>query len=165
MSWSKREKKFEKNPVRFAVKGIMILFFLLAIIGSAGFVFGIFGETASVAKKEFGASALLKKYEWFKDASATLDKKRADIKVYGQRITDLQADYKDEKRKDWPRSDREQMSIWRTELSGVKAGYNSLSAEYNAQMSKFNWSFANAGDLPAGATDPLPREYKPYEEG
>lgn len=43
-----------------------------------------------------------------------------------------------------------------------KPSYNSLAADYNSQMAKFNWRFANKGDLPPGATDPLPREFKPY---
>jgi hypothetical protein len=29
---------------------------------------------------------------------------------------------------------------------------------------KFNWRFTNVGDMPPGATTPLPREYKPYVE-
>ena len=40
-----------------------------------------------------------------------------------------------------------------------------LAAEYNAQMAKFNWAFTNQGKLPAGATEVLPREFKPYTEG
>lgn len=30
------------------------------------------------------------------------------------------------------------------------------------QMVKFNWRFCNAGTMPQGTGDPLPREYKPY---
>jgi len=30
-------------------------------------------------------------------------------------------------------------------------------------MAKFNWAFANVGELPKGADRPLPREFKPYE--
>ena len=40
--------------------------------------------------------------------------------------------------------------------------HNQLCAEYNSAMSKFNYRFTNIGDLPEGATEPLPREYKPY---
>jgi hypothetical protein len=50
-----------------------------------------------------------------------------------------------------------------SEVAGVKASYNSLAAEYNANMVKVHWAFCNAGDLPAGAAEALPREYKPYE--
>ena len=54
------------------------------------------------------------------------------------------------------------MSLWRSEVAGVKASYNGLAAEYNAQMAKFNWQFCNVGDLPKGADVALPREFKPY---
>ena len=64
----------------------------------------------------------------------------------------------------WPREDREQFNLWEQEVAGIKASYNMLAADYNAQMAKFNWAFAERGKLPEGATDPLPREYKPYEE-
>ena len=119
-------------------------------------------ESVEVAREEFGPRAMLKKYEWFKDAAATLDKKRADIKVYRSRVSGLKEDYKGVPRKDWPRSDREQLNLWRNEVAGVTASYNSLASEYNSQMVKFNWRFANAGTLPGGATEPLPREFKPY---
>jgi hypothetical protein len=65
-------------------------------------------------------------------------------------------------RQKWPREDREQYNVWSSEVAGVKASYNSLAAEYNAAMAKFNWRFANAGDLPKGADKPLPREFKTY---
>lgn len=121
-----------------------------------------FGEAEDVAYDEFGPKAMLKKYSWFKDASAELDKKLADIKIYEGRMVAMNETYKNLPRQKWPREDREQYNIWSSELAGVKASYNSLAAEYNSQMVKFNWKFANKGQLPQGATEPLPREYKPY---
>ena len=121
-------------------------------------------EAADVAHEEFGPRELLRKYEWFKDASAKLDKKKADIKVYKNRLKTLADTYEGEKRKDWAKEDREQYNQISAEIAGVQASYNTLAAEYNAQMAKFNWQFANAGKLPEGATDPLPKEYKPYTE-
>jgi hypothetical protein len=112
--------------------------------------------------QETKASTLLKKYEYFKEMSAQLDKKVADISIYSGKIKSLEADYAGVKRPDWARDDREQLSIWKSEFDGVKASYNSLAAEYNSAMSKINYSFCNVGDLPAGAATPLPREYKPY---
>ena len=61
------------------------------------------------------------------------------------------------------RSDKEQMYVWMSEVAGIKASYNQLVSEYNSQMSKLNWRFCNVGNLPQGATEVLPREYKPYE--
>lgn len=67
-------------------------------------------------------------------------------------------------RTDWPRADLEQYNLWSSEFAGVIASYNGLAAEYNAQMSKANWAFTNVGDLPDGASEPLPREFATYLE-
>jgi len=143
--------------------GLLLLLLLGSILSVVGYCSGWFGETAQVAKEEFGPRAMLAKYEWFKDASATLDKKRADVEVYQTRMASLENSYgKQTPRTGWAREDREQFNVWSSELAGVKASYNSLAAEYNAGMAKFNWAFANAGDLPRRADVPLPREYKPY---
>ncbi|KKQ32069.1 MAG: hypothetical protein US49_C0018G0002 [candidate division TM6 bacterium GW2011_GWF2_37_49] len=140
---------------------IILVFIGVMVLGS---ILGWFGEATEVAHDEFGPKAMLEKYEWFKDVSAQLDKKRADIKVYESRMTAMKEDYQGKSRGNWPREDREQYNIWVSEVAGVKASYNDLAAQYNAQMMKFNWRFANKGDLPEGATMPLPREYKPYTE-
>lgn len=119
-------------------------------------------DAKDTAFKEFKPSELLRKYEYFKDVHAALDKKIADIKVYEVRINDLKESYKGVNRKDWARDDREQLSIWQSELAGIKASYNMLASEYNSAMVKFNYRFCNVGELPNGATEPLPREYAPY---
>lgn len=121
-------------------------------------------EALDVAHEEYGPRASLKKYEWFKDAAAALDAKVADIKIYEVRVNGLQEQYGDQPRSTWAREDREQYNINVAELAGLKASYNSLAADYNSQMSKINWSFAEVGKLPPGATKALPREYKPYVE-
>jgi hypothetical protein len=119
-------------------------------------------DAKETAFKEFKPSALLMKYEYYKDVSAALDKKIADVQVYDVRVKTLQDEYKGLKRTEWAREDREQLSIWMSEVAGIKASYNTLAAEYNSAMSKFNWAFCNVGTLPQGAANPLPREYKPY---
>lgn len=157
---------------------IMVLIFVLMIgstilgIGACalGLVGGVASNAAEVVKKELYPDALLRKYEWFKDASAALDQKQANIRVYKTKLDSLTASYGPARsnsfgsRRDWARDDREQWSIWSSELAGIKASYNSLAAEYNSQMSKLNWRFTNIGDLPPGASTPLPREFKPYVE-
>lgn len=112
--------------------------------------------------KEFKPSALLAKYEYFKDVSAQLDKKIADVRIYENKLTAMKADYKDIAKKDWPKDERENYNQWQNELAGIKASYNTLAAEYNAAMVKFNYVFCNVGTLPQGATTPLQREYKTY---
>lgn len=127
-----------------------------------GFGCGFYRNAVSVAKQELYPAALLQKYQWFKDAAAALDKKQADISVYDARLRSISETYGiPSKTNMWPRDVREQAAIWSSELAGIKASYNSLAAEYNAQMSKINWRFTNVGDMPDGGT-PLPREYRTY---
>jgi hypothetical protein len=119
-------------------------------------------RAVDVAKQELDPATLLKKYEWFKDAAANLNKHKANIAVYQTRVTEMKGDYEGVARKDWDRTDKEQMSLWNQEVAGVKAAFNSLAAEYNAQMAKINWRFCNRGMLPEGATEELPREFATY---
>jgi len=121
------------------------------------------GRTQQVVTQELDPQVLLNKYSWFKDSSAQLDKKVADIKIYQKKLDNVSVMYGKEAIK-WPRDVRNDYSIWGQEVAGIKASYNTLAADYNAQMAKINWRFTNQGMLPQGATDPLPREYKPYTE-
>ena len=161
-SWESYEKAAEKGPMPIALKVIGFMFGIGIVISALGYGLGWFGEAAKVAQQEFGPSAMLQKYGWFKDAAAQLEKKQADIGVYASRMKAMDETYKDLARQKWPREDREQYNVWVSEVAGVKASYNSLAADYNAQMAKFNWSFANIGELPKGADKPLPREFKSY---
>lgn len=135
---------------------------IIIVLAIIGYTASWFGEAAKVAQEELGPREVLRKYEWFKDAAAQLEKKQADIKVFDGRIKSQDKAYEDVARKDWPRDEREQRSVWESEVAGLKASYNQLAADYNAQMSKINWRFANAGELPKGAEQPLPREFKAY---
>ena len=132
--------------IPFAFVGLQVLWFAPQWAGRA----------VPVIQREVDPGVLLKKYEWFKDASAALDKKVADMQVYESRLQVFEGQV-------MARTDREQRYGWLSELAGVKASYNQLAAEYNANMAKMNYRFTNIGMLPQGATDPLPREYKPYE--
>jgi hypothetical protein len=145
------------------VLAILLISGLGLVACGVGLFTGAAHNAAAVAQKEFYPDALLRKYEWFKDASAALDKKQADIGVYDARLRSLLDAYEGVARGKWPRDDREQFSIWSSEAAGVRASYNQLAAEYNAEMSKFNWRFTNVGDVPQGGK-PLPRDYRPYQE-
>lgn len=138
--------------------GIVLLVALVCVIGYA---FSWCGQTAAVVQDEFGPRAALAKYSWFKDAAAQLDKKAADIRVYQGKVDRLQKQYDGTPRAKWARIDAEQLSVWESEVAGVKASYNSLAAEYNAEHAKFHWAFADVGKVPAGGA-PLPREYRQY---
>ena len=160
--WQDYESSADKGPFSLLLRTALGVIALGVILGVIGYGLGWFSEAAQVAHDELGPKAVLAKYEWFKDVAAQLEKKQADISVFEERIKQQDEAYKDTKRKDWPRDEREQRSVWESEVSGVKASYNGLASDYNAQMSKMNWRFANVGELPKGAEQPLPREFKSY---
>lgn len=166
MTWESAQKRLEAGPssaLKLAFVWIVILMVAglgLRIVGGA---LGWFGQAVEVAQEQFGPRALLQKYEWFKDASAQLDKLNADIRVYEQRRKALADTYDGTSRAAWPRDDRQEWNLIASEVAGVKASYNGLAADYNAQMAKFNYAFTNAGQLPQGADRVLPREYRTYE--
>lgn len=165
MNW---ESNFENKPVRTLFKAFFYLMLILTVLSFIACPFVILHRTVAsvgqVVSEEFAPKEMLRKYEWFKDAAAQLDKKSADLKVYSVRLSALGDSYQGAKRSDWAREDREQWNLIYAESTGIKNSYNMLAAEYNAQMTKFNYRFANVGTLPAGASTPLPREYKPYIE-
>lgn len=152
-SWDDYEKASEAGPLAIGIKAILGLAVLgliaWAVFGACAAITGTVNETASVTREQFGPRASLAKYEWFKDAAAQLDKKRADLVLYERRMkrceTTAHAD------------ERERCGIWESEMLGIAASYNSLAAEYNAASSKFNWSYAGRADLP--------REIAPYNTG
>lgn len=135
---------------------VFLVILALGVISLVGRACTYAGKVEKVVAQEVDPAVLLKKYSWFKDASASLDKKIADIGVYEARLKVIQNDSTK------TRTDKEQMYVWMSECAGIKASYNQLASEYNSQMSKINWAFCNVGELPKGATEPLPREYKPY---
>lgn len=148
---------------RFLFRVCVPVLALVIAFGVVARVFNWFGRAAQVVSQELDPGTLLKRYEWFKSASAQLDKKQADIDVYESRFKNLSADYNGQPRNAWAREDREQFNVWQSEVAGIKASYNGLAAEYNSAMAKINYSFTNVGELPKGSDSPLPREYKPYE--
>lgn len=112
-------------------------------------------RTIDVVKQQIDPQELLRKYELFKDESAALDAKLASITIKEYQLREVRSLPMD-------RTNREQLMIWQQELGGMKYSFNALAADYNAQMAKINYAFCNVGQLPQGATIPLPREYKPY---
>lgn len=128
----------------FQIVGIAVLITL------ASMFLKMCGNTEQVIEKEFSPSAMLKKYEYFKDLSSAIDEKRATIEVYESQVEDV---------KDHESFQYQQLM---SEMSGLIAMHNRLCAEYNSAMSKFNYAFCNKGDLPSTNLEPLPREIKPY---
>lgn len=135
------------------MKYFLLFIGLFLLVSLIGFSCGWFNDGVKTVQKEFAPSALLDKYEKFKDLSAAIDKKRADIDMYQEEIKGLTGTDKDDK------FYREQR---KSELMGIIASHNTLCEQYNSAMSKFNYRFTNKGDLPATNLEVLPREYKPY---
>lgn len=161
-SWESYENT--SGPVVLGIKIVVGFAIVAAVIGGIGYAFSWCGETASVVQQEVGPKAILQKYMLLKEMHAQLDKKLADIKVYQGRLKSMEESYNGQSRSKWAREDREQYNVWSSEVAGVKASYNELAAQYNAKMAEVNWSFANVGQLPQGATEVLPRSYAPYIE-
>lgn len=114
--------------------GVITTLIVLYVIG-----YGI--EVASTARAEVAPKAILKKYEWFKNAKSSLDEKQANLVSYKARCEEAKTIQNPD------RTDKENASLACTEYLGMKASYNSLVSEYNAQSSKINWAFAQ-GDIP-----------------
>lgn len=161
-SWDSYERAAERGPLSLFFKVMIPVAIMGAALGTCGYAFNWCSKTAEVVQDEVGPRALLDKYMWLKDAHAQLEKKQADIKVYQVGLNNISAQYYKIPRNKWAREDRDAYNIRSTEVAGVIASYNDLAAQYNAKMSEVNWKFTNVGDLPRGASEPLPREYAPY---
>ena len=110
---------------------------VFAFTGDLSIGFGLIGSTTKVAKKEFGAEAALKKYEWFKDASNEIERKLKDISVYENKIEKLCSNDKSNN-----------CMIMQEQLFGLISNYNGLVADYNSASSKFNWNLFNTENIP-----------------
>lgn len=141
------------------VVGVLSLFVVVPVVG-----FGLnwFGKAMSVASEQLDPRRLLREYETFKEIHASLASKKQGIDVLQARVDTFMADYEGVARKDIPRDDRNALTQMRSERSGMVLIFNDLAANYNARMSKINFRFCNVGDLPQGATEPLPRSYVLY---
>ena len=93
--WKDYENAADKGPMPISLMVIGFVIVLSAVLGVVGYTFSWFGEAAQVAKQEFGPSAMLQKYGWFKDAAAQLEKKQADVGVYASRMRAMDETYKD----------------------------------------------------------------------
>jgi len=100
--------------------GYLVLVLMLA--SSLGILLNTCSDTEKVINKEFSPSALLKKYEYFKDASAAIDKQRADIDMYQKEIESMSSTDKD---------DKFYIQQRKSELIGIISIHNQLCSDYN----------------------------------
>lgn len=134
--------------------GIIIGLCLLFV--TITFTCNMFNDGVKTVEEQYKPSALLKKYEYFKNLSGAIDKKDADIQMYQSEISELS------KVSHMDKDDKFYIQQRKSELMGIIAIRNDLCSEYNIAMSKFNYRFCNKGDMPQTNLEPLPREYKPY---
>lgn len=139
----------------------VLIVIVIAALWVVAFVLGWTGRAVDLVQQQVDPFEMQRKYELFKDEAAQLDKKKADISVYEARFRAF-GTKKMECPETLSRTRSEQCMTWMQEVSGIIASYNGLAADYNANMSKWNYAFCNVGSLPKGATDPLPREFKSY---
>jgi hypothetical protein len=147
------------------MKKVLIVFGILAalvILPVAAFGVNWISKAASVVAEQVDPARLLREYETFKEIHASLASKKQGIDVLQAKVDTLVADYEGVSRKDWPRDDRQALNQMRSERSGMVLIFNDLAADYNARTAKINFRFCNVGDLPQGATEPLPRNYVLY---
>lgn len=150
--WDEYDKAAEKGPLSLAFKVMAGIFALLIVGGIATYALGWFSEAGKVAKEEFGPRASLRKYEWFKNAAQQLQAKKANIDASEADLAASKAEWASTAPTDVPRDVREAMDLRRKEVLGLKANFNQLAAEYNANVSKVNWSSMNVDGLPSEFT-------------
>jgi len=152
MSWDNFERRVDRGPMS-AFAAIFVPFLLIAVIvGGVGYVFGWFGEAASVVKEEFGPRAALEKYEWFVDTAADIRKMDRDVELFKKRLSTAEKECGG-KEVEVPMpvvvmcTDR--VAQARDDLLAVTSQRNGIVREYNAASAKFNWAlFQTRPDKP-----------------
>lgn len=134
----------------------------LMIVGVIGFGGRVISDAATAVYEEVNPRELNRKYEWFKNAYAQLDSFRGQASVKQNQIDGLVEMYDGVPRNEWNRADIQAHRQYTQELAGIKGSFNNLAAEYNAEMAKWHTAFVNAGKLPEGGSEQMPREVAVY---
>ena len=103
---------------------------------------------------ETKASTVVMRYEWFKEAYEVINAKKADIEVQKAVIETMDKRYAGISPQEWLRSDADAYNLAVQTLAGIKMSYNTLVAEYNANMKKTNYAFCKPND---GTSESLPQ--------
>ena len=117
---------------------------LMVTLGIIGYVAGWFSEAGEVAQDEFGPRAAVRKYEWFKNKSNSLNAAEKVIKITEGAIEDFKESAGP--RGNWTFEDKEEYSRLTTDLRGQKAFFENLKAEYRAACKKANWEIFKDDD-------------------
>jgi hypothetical protein len=132
-----------------AGKGILVALAVivgLVILVVLGITLRWGGEAVEVGMEEFGPRSGLKKYEWFLEQASAIEKMDQDIKMFEDRVTKVEKQYKgygDDMSK-WPlhiqaQYNREKQQA-REDLIAIISQRNNLVKDYNAASEKFNWA-------------------------
>lgn len=137
----------------------------IVVVGGSFIITGcrFASNAATTTYNEFSPSALLAKYTEFKTMHSRLAALKATIETLERARETTVSAYGGDLSK-MPRDVRQDLASSSQEIAGTKSGFNRLAADYNRNMSLFNYRFCNIGDLPKGATEVLPREYVSYIE-
>ena len=134
---------------------VAAVFGLLAILSIVLFTCNWAGDGLNTVHKEYDPSAMLKKYEWFKNQSAHILKAKQDIQNLKSE-SDIKGQYETDNGKDHSKwspialnSYQEEVSMNKQQRLAQVSNTNSLITEYNAQSAKFTWAgFRTRDDLP-----------------
>jgi hypothetical protein len=116
---------------------------LLALL--AGVVLAL--TSCGTAYEEANPGTLLKKYEWFKDQYAAARQISSRVRMSRTMISNFTLTLPADRSK-WGYTDRDELSRLMTIEAGYLSQYAAIVAAYNAQASKFNWSFVQSYDCP-----------------
>ncbi len=145
MSLYNNSSENKNSPYSSFLKIFTFLLFVSVTISVTGYTLGWFGEAASVAQKEFGADAALKKYEWFIEQSTMVAKMDQDVDIFRNKVNSVKKQYEAYGQpKDWTPDVRlmfnQSLNTAQSDLIAVISQRNGLVREYNAASSKFNWT-------------------------
>ncbi len=120
------------------------------------------GDGVQTVHNEYDPSAMLKKYEWFKNQSQFILKADQDIKNLKseQQIKEQFENDNGKSHTSWDpitkNSYQEQINLNQQQRMAIVANRNKMVADYNAQSSKFNWgAFKTKDDLPPVSFDEI----------
>lgn len=132
----------------FVIIGIILLGMLITA-SSCRWV----NDGVETAHQEYDPSAMLKKYEWFKNQSARIQKMDQDIANAKTLRDGIKAQFEADNGKDhksWDPVTRKQyqdkVDLQDQMVMANVSQRNSVVADYNAQSAKFNWSSFKTND-------------------
>lgn len=136
----------------------IIGYFVLVVItfGALGFALNWFGDATQTVHKEYDPSAMLKKYEWFKNQSERILKMDKDIDNIRISRNSVKTQFEQDNGSDHTKWDmivkvsyQDKLNLQEQMLLATVSQRNGIVADYNAQSSKFNWEpFKSKTDLP-----------------